>query len=765
MKKIISLMIVLILITMIAVPSFAEETTKIRNVTVTVAGDEVKVSGNTEGVTDNMSILIKVISEDETMQYFDVVNVTGNSFKFSFVPLDAKKESKLILKIGGDLMYTKEFVYSESGNDTIPDYKDYRLKRISELLNTDFKVYTDFNGNLDFIYELSDTENALIIKMAGQNFKAQENLWTAKDPDRFKSFLQIIFDKSSAIYDKPIKIYVYDKNKTKVYQYERSTEGSDYLLTPDELGREININYKNFFNSKTFVFSYQVQQDKSVFKITAKGINFTYLDNDWIHKNEDSFTEFIDNLAKFAQKHTQKDIKVYIYDKNSKFVNSYDYYYDYDPISEGKKEYDYKPIETTQISQGTALLKLISYVDNSKLLDDSLLTKRYDNGIMTVALNNHNELRSILRSLDKFKKKQIIFEITGDFNGKVYSVPFEAIEILSQEKAIMTFTSEDFEASIDFEYINPDKINDMFGSLSLGFDIVVECKDVSNKQGDNDFWISDPISSKTNSIKIVARYKDMEIDLFNELQGNRQIPVLLRYRFEDLRAIEDMRTMNIFKLNSSSPMLNSILQMNKNGILFAYEGQGDYYIKDNNKNFIDLYNHWGRKAVNLVASKNIIYGVGENKFNPNATISRAEFISIIARKVGLTQDTNSYFEDVTAGSWYFNTVNNAFENYLLPPTFKTKLQPNKPITREEMAYICVKAYEFNKDNDAITPSALFYDDSNQISQWAQAGVSMATELKIAQGYNNKFSPKSNATRVEGAQMIFNLMKAEKIFAE
>ena len=40
MKKIISLMSVLILITMIAVPSYAEETTKIRNFTVTVAGDK-----------------------------------------------------------------------------------------------------------------------------------------------------------------------------------------------------------------------------------------------------------------------------------------------------------------------------------------------------------------------------------------------------------------------------------------------------------------------------------------------------------------------------------------------------------------------------------------------------------------------------------------------------------------------------------------------------------------------------------------------------
>ena len=68
----------------------------------------------------------------------------------------------------------KRICLYESGNDTILDYKDYRLKRISELLNTDYQVYTDLHGT-DFIYELSDTENALIIKMAGQNFKAQEN--------------------------------------------------------------------------------------------------------------------------------------------------------------------------------------------------------------------------------------------------------------------------------------------------------------------------------------------------------------------------------------------------------------------------------------------------------------------------------------------------------------------------------------------------------------------------------------------------------------
>ena len=72
-----------------------------------------------------------------------------------------------------------------------------------------------------------------------------------------------------------------------------------------------------------------------------------------------------------------------------------------------------------------------------------------------------------------------------------------------------------------------------------------------------------------------------------------------------------------------------------------------------------------------------------------------------------------------------------------------------------------KAYEFNKDNEAITPSALFMtiiikylNGLKQEYQWQQ-------NWRNSTRLNNKFSPKSNATRVEGAQMIFNLMKAEK----
>lgn len=103
---------------------------------------------------------------------------------------------------------------------------------------------------------------------------------------------------------------------------------------------------------------------------------------------------------------------------------------------------------------------------------------------------------------------------------------------------------------------------------------------------------------------------------------------------------------------------------------------------------------------------------------------------------------------------------------MLPETFEDIFQPNKPITREEMAYICVKAYEYSDNNPKVSPSALFYDDANDISYWAKQAISIATELKIVSGVgNNRFAPKNNATRAEATQIIFNLMKAEGIFID
>ena len=58
-----------------------------------------------------------------------------------------------------------------------------------------------------------------------------------------------------------------------------------------------------------------------------------------------------------------------------------------------------------------------------------------------------------------------------------------------------------------------------------------------------------------------------------------------------------------------------------------------------------------------MGSRLVISGVGENKFDPNRDITRAEFAAIMVRALGLAPDnTKNKFNDVEASKWYSGYV-------------------------------------------------------------------------------------------------------------
>ena len=185
----------------------------------------------------------------------------------------------------------------------------------------------------------------------------------------------------------------------------------------------------------------------------------------------------------------------------------------------------------------------------------------------------------------------------------------------------------------------------------------------------------------------------------------------------------------------------------------------------NIKTFDDIDRHWGKQQIELLASKNMIAGKGNNMFDPDGQVTRAEFITMVVRKLNLPLSFNKVFNDADYNDWYFGYVNSGAQHNLLPPTFVGNIEGNKPITREEMAYIVMRTYDFRLDNKKVYPSAIFYKDSNEVSSWAKDNISRATQLKIIQGWNNNFMPKNNATRAESATMLYNLFRAEGIFTE
>ena len=188
--------------------------------------------------------------------------------------------------------------------------------------------------------------------------------------------------------------------------------------------------------------------------------------------------------------------------------------------------------------------------------------------------------------------------------------------------------------------------------------------------------------------------------------------------------------------------------------------------------FTDVRDHWAATEIYELYDKGVIKGRTETEFDPNGKITRAEFLAIMVRALGLDNATYAgSFADAKAGDWYADVLQAARNNGLFEGS-DGYAHPNRPITREEMTTIVVRAYE-KYCGEIIVPGGLLgYKDGAKISRWAHEAVTKATEISLVNGMaDGTFAPHNNTTRAEGAVIITRLLPhiekaiAEKLAAE
>ncbi|WEK55043.1 MAG: Ig-like domain-containing protein [Candidatus Cohnella colombiensis] len=187
-----------------------------------------------------------------------------------------------------------------------------------------------------------------------------------------------------------------------------------------------------------------------------------------------------------------------------------------------------------------------------------------------------------------------------------------------------------------------------------------------------------------------------------------------------------------------------------------------YAVQEYNKTFTDVStSHWANTALKVLAAKHIITGVTETEFKPNGNTTRAEFVAMLVRALGLkaTHATNQ-FSDVKATAWYAQDIAAAYEVGLISGVSDTKFAPSAQITREQMAILMVRAYEYVNGTKTSSGNYLAeLNDEQQVSGWAKAGVNLAIDLGLMKGQSaTQFAPQSYAVRAETAQAIYNLLK-------
>ena len=165
---------------------------------------------------------------------------------------------------------------------------------------------------------------------------------------------------------------------------------------------------------------------------------------------------------------------------------------------------------------------------------------------------------------------------------------------------------------------------------------------------------------------------------------------------------------------------------------------------------------WAQPAIEYLTKINMIKGYDDNTFKPFKNISRAEFISILARKYLPNESYPQSFSDVETGSWYFDYIENAFNNGIIKGKDNDIFAPDANISRQDIAVILFRLAGFI--GREISGTAAEFADDPDIASYAKDAVYALKSAGIINGYENgKFNPNASATRAEAAQMIYNFI--------
>ncbi|QQZ61629.1 S-layer homology domain-containing protein [Paenibacillus sonchi] len=184
-----------------------------------------------------------------------------------------------------------------------------------------------------------------------------------------------------------------------------------------------------------------------------------------------------------------------------------------------------------------------------------------------------------------------------------------------------------------------------------------------------------------------------------------------------------------------------------------------YAVVENKVNFNDVASvqAWAGRQIQVVAAKGAIEGVGASKFAPKSNVTRAEFSKMLIRALNLENSTaTESFGDVASTAWYAPYVAVAAEKGIVTGRSASQFDPNATITRAEMATMIARAVKtVNPQATAGDASSLTkFADAAKIAASLKDGVAFAASHNLVIGNAGKFNPNNTATRAEAAVIIY-----------
>ena len=184
--------------------------------------------------------------------------------------------------------------------------------------------------------------------------------------------------------------------------------------------------------------------------------------------------------------------------------------------------------------------------------------------------------------------------------------------------------------------------------------------------------------------------------------------------------------------------------------------------------FTDVTKNWAYPGIQYCVTHGIMGGMGDGTFAPTGTTTRAQIVQILYNLEGTPAVSGTTpFTDLTA-NWYKPAILWAYQNNVVAGTSPTTFDPERPVTREQIAVILTQ-YMFHvlKMERTWTPADLStFPDGANVSSWAKEAMQDAVALGLINGSKAPdgkvyLDPQGSATRQQVATILMNFCQNVK----
>ncbi len=197
------------------------------------------------------------------------------------------------------------------------------------------------------------------------------------------------------------------------------------------------------------------------------------------------------------------------------------------------------------------------------------------------------------------------------------------------------------------------------------------------------------------------------------------------------------------------------------GLVIRREKEADLFLSDSvlNNKFTDVeLRSWYAEGVIYCFKHGYISGMTDISFAPDDTLTRAQFVTMLANvsgaDLGEYTDQVSGFADVSSSQWFHDAITWAAAKGYVSGVGNGMFLPDRAVTRQELVKMFYSYAEDNGVDVSVRDNLDSFEDRTEIAEWAYDKMQWAVARGLVSGTSaTAVSPEGSATRAQTARIF------------